>query len=74
MTDTLSLVRQLIPPRWKHPKTKTSKTQKFYEFILVDTDSILVTHMPCSQYPNRIGYSKLVIKQILTPSQWKAQP
>ena len=30
--------------------------------------------MPCSQDPNRIGYSKVVIKQILTPSQWRAQP
>ena len=29
--------------------------------------------MPCSQEPNRIGYSKVVIKQILTPSQWEAQ-
>ena len=38
-TDTFSLVRQLIPLRWEHPKTKTLKTQKFYEFILVDTNS-----------------------------------
>ena len=30
--------------------------------------------MPCSQEPNRVGYSKVVIKQIFTPSQWKAQP
>ena len=36
-TDTFSLVRQLIPLRWEHPKTKTLKTQKFYEFILVGT-------------------------------------
>ena len=72
--NTLSLVRQLIPPRWEHPKTETLKTQTFYEFILVDTDSILVIHMPCSQDSNRVGYSKVVIKQILTPSQWKAQP
>ena len=74
ITDTLSLVRQLIPPRWEHPKTEIFKTQTFYKHILVDTDSILVTHMPCSQEPNRIGYSKVVINQILTPSQWKAQP
>ena len=72
--DTLSLVRQLIPLGWEHPKIEILKTKKFYEFISVDTDSILVTHMPCSQDPNRIGYSKVVIKQILTPSQWKAQP
>ena len=74
ITDTFSLVRQLIPPRWEHPKTETLKTQKFHEFILVDTNSILVTHMPCSQDPNRIGYSKVAIKQILTPFQWRAQP
>ena len=74
ITDPFSLVSQLLPPGWEHPKTKTLKTQTFYEFILVDTDSILVTHMPCSQDRNRAGYSKVVIKQILTPSQWRAQP
>ena len=30
--------------------------------------------MPCSQDPKRVGCSKVVIKQILTPSQWKAAP
>ena len=30
--------------------------------------------MPCSQDPNRVVYSKVIIKQILTPSLWKAQP
>ena len=35
---------------------------------------MLVTHVPYSQDPDRIGYSKVVIKQILTPSQWKAPP
>ena len=30
--------------------------------------------MPCSQDLNRSGYSKVVIKQILTPSQQKASP
>ena len=74
ITDTLSLVRQLIPPGWEHPTTETLKNQKFYNFILVDMDSILVTHMPCSQDPNTIGYSKVVIKQIFTPSQQRAQP
>ncbi|KAK4573648.1 hypothetical protein RGQ29_031556 [Quercus rubra] len=54
------LIRQLIPPGWEHPKTEIFKTQTFYEHILVDTDSILVTHMPCSQEPNIIGYSKMV--------------
>ena len=74
ITDTLSLVSQLIPPGWEHPKIEILKTQTFYEFILVDTNSILVTHMPCSQDPNRVGYSKVVIKQILTPFQWRARP
>ena len=62
ITDTLSLVKQLIPPGWEHLKTEIFKTQTFYEHILVDTDSILVTHMPCSQEPNKIGYAKVVIK------------
>ena len=30
--------------------------------------------MPCSQDPKRVGCSKVVIKQILTPSQWNTEP
>ena len=52
ITNTLSLVRQLIPPGWEHPKKEIFTTQTFYKHTLVDTDSILVTHMACSQEPN----------------------
>ena len=68
ITNPLSLARPLHPPGWEHPKAETLKTQRFYEFILVDIDSILVTHCPCSSDPDRIAYSKVVIKQILTPT------
>ena len=44
ITNPLSLARSLHPPGWEHPKVETLKTQRFYEFILVDTNSIAITH------------------------------
>ena len=55
ITNPLSLARSLHPPGWEHPKVETLKTQRFYEFILVDTNSIPVTHSPCSSDPDRIA-------------------
>ena len=52
-------------------KSKNSnKTQEFYEFVLVDTGSILLFHTPCKYKENRIAYSKCTIKYVLSPTQW----
>lgn len=46
-----------------------SKTQQFYEFILVDTKSLDITHNRDADF--RITHSKCTIRNILGTSQWK---
>lgn len=49
------------------------KTRKYYEFILVDTDSIEVEHqLRDPRDPSSISYSKFTIKKILSPFEWIA--
>ena len=54
------LAAKLFPPGFHffpdNPKKK--KTLEFYEFVLVDTGSIPLSHTPCKYKENRIAYSK----------------
>jgi len=47
------------------------RTQKFYELILVDTNSVSITHTFDKYHPAQILYSKCIIKSILNAQQWK---
>nr|XP_009590307.1 uncharacterized protein LOC104087515 [Nicotiana tomentosiformis] len=43
------------------------KTRRFYEAILIDTDSIEVEHTLNDKSPEHINYSRVTIKKILSP-------
>ena len=45
------------------------KTQKFYELILVDTNSVSLTHTFDKFHPAQILYSKCIIKSVITAQQ-----
>jgi len=47
------------------------KTQKFYELILVDTNSVSLTHTFDKYHPTQVLYSKYIIKSIINAQQWK---
>ena len=47
------------------------KTQKFYELILVDTNSVSLTHTFDKYHPAQILHSKCIIKSVGTAQQWK---
>lgn len=47
------------------------KTQKFYEFILIDTGSILLTHT--RNKSSQVMYSKCIIKKVLSVKDWPNQ-
>jgi len=47
------------------------KSQKFYELILVDTNSVSLTHTSDKYHPAQILYSKCIIKSVITAQQWK---
>jgi len=47
------------------------RTQQFYELILVDTTSAIITHTPDKFNPGQILYSKCIIKHVFNSQQWK---
>ena len=47
------------------------KSQKFYELILVDSQSVSITHTFDKHHPNQILYSKCIIRDVITAQQWK---
>ena len=47
------------------------KSQKFYDLILVDSQSVSITHTFDKHHPNQILYSKCIIRDVLTAQQWK---
>jgi hypothetical protein len=55
---------------------ENNKTQKIYEFILVDSGSVLLCHTPCKfdLEHKRIAFSKCTIKNVLSPAQWNHCP
>ena len=46
------------------------KTRQFYEFILVDTDSVEITHNTDKNNPQRIAFSKYQILRVMTIADW----
>jgi len=45
-------------------------TRRYYESILIDTDSIEVEHSLNDKNPEYINYSRVTIKKILSPFEW----
>jgi hypothetical protein len=64
------VVSQMFPPGWYFQPEHPHKTQTFYEFILVDTNSVLLTHNKCKWDSSRTAFSKCVIKNVISPFQW----
>ena len=47
------------------------KSQKYYELILVDSNSVSLTHTMDKYNPHQILYSKCIIRNIITSQEWK---
>jgi hypothetical protein len=66
----------MFPPNCHFTLVLSKKNQQFYEFILIDTDFVLLFHTPY-KFDNtnkRIAFSKCIIKQVLSPAQWGYSP
>ena len=50
-----------------------SKARRFYEFILVDTESIQVSHVKNPEGTD-IAYSKCKILKIISENDWEKSP
>ncbi|KAJ1416576.1 polyprotein [Sesbania bispinosa] len=51
-----------------------NKTRQFYEFILVDSDSVTVKHYKDQNDSSHITHSTIQILRVLTPSQYGKNP
>jgi hypothetical protein len=47
-----------------------NKSQKLYEFIIVDSGSVILSHAPCKFDPEHkiIIFSKCTIKNVISPT------
>lgn len=61
---------QVYPYGFNFFSEDVKKTRQIYEFILLDTVSIGITHVPDHNDPSWIVYSKFKKNQVLTPSHW----
>jgi len=48
-----------------------NKSQKFYELILVDSNSVSLTHTMDKYNPQQILYLKCIIRDVITAQEWK---
>ncbi|RDY06063.1 hypothetical protein CR513_10017, partial [Mucuna pruriens] len=62
------LIAHIFPKSFHYLSNDFSKSQRFYEFILVDTDSAEITHNKDDQ--GNILFSKMKIMNILSPQDW----
>jgi hypothetical protein len=76
MKNARELVTKVFPPGWDFLPEDQNKNQRFYEFILVDSGSVLLSHTPCKYDPDHkiIAFSKCTIKKVLSPAQWSHNP
>ncbi|KAG2685363.1 hypothetical protein I3760_10G122000, partial [Carya illinoinensis] len=81
LSEPQKLLDAFLLPDWHYVPQNITKTQNFYEFILVDTDSIIISEIPCSlqSQPSPpatpiIAFHKVTIKQVLTLEQWRKSP
>ena len=66
------VIRPLVQKAFGKKQFATHHAQKnkqFYELILVDTQSINITHT--YDNPGHILFSKCIIRQVLSTQQWK---
>ena len=52
----------------------TIKNRKFYEYILIDTNSVEIEHNYDPKETSKICYSKIRILRVLTPSEFATDP
>lgn len=84
-THHITLTRFSTPPDFKTLKDILSrylpegcqwysddikKNQRFYEYILVDSQSIELVHNHDPKNPNRVSFSKCIIKKVLRSEEW----
>ena len=65
---------KIFPPDFHFKPISNSKTRQFYEFILVDTDSVSIKHHKDPKDPKTITHSTIQILKVLSPLNFGKDP
>ena len=71
LTNIISSIIQITFGPHQLATDDLRKSQKFYELILVDSQSISIRHTFDKHHPTQILYSKCIIRDVITSQQWK---
>jgi hypothetical protein len=76
MKNVRELVTKVFPSGWDFMPEEQNKSKKFYEFILVHSGSVILSHTPRKFDPDHkmIVFSKCINKNVLSPAQWSYNP
>uniref|UniRef100_A0A0R0EG68 Reverse transcriptase domain-containing protein n=1 Tax=Glycine max TaxID=3847 RepID=A0A0R0EG68_SOYBN len=61
---------KVFPPGFHYRPTATNKTKKFYEFILIDTNSVSIKHFKDPKDPNLNTHSTIQILKVMQPRHY----
>ncbi|GAV81708.1 hypothetical protein CFOL_v3_25162, partial [Cephalotus follicularis] len=70
----LDIAKRIFSKEWNFYSDHPKKTQIFYEFILVDTDSIKISPKSDPNNPELITHTSVFIQKIITIAQWGQPP
>ena len=68
------VVKKAYPSGFFYIPEDLHKTRQFYEFILVDTKSVEITHIPSNDDPLKTAYSKLKNFKLMNSTYWNQDP
>lgn len=69
-TDAWEIAEAYLPKGFHFTTSHLRKTRHYYEFVLMDTDSVEIVHRKNSPTATEIAYSKCKIRKIITLSEW----
>ena len=69
-TNFPTILKKVFPPDCPFISNHPLKDRKFFEHILIDSNSVEINHCFDPQDSRKINYSKLKILKVLTPSDW----
>ncbi|KAH1189767.1 hypothetical protein GmHk_20G057478 [Glycine max] len=61
---------KVFPPGFHYRPIATNKTRKFYEFILIDTNSVSIKHFKDPKDPNLNTHSTIQILKVIQPRHY----
>ena len=74
MIQRCEVVKKAYPSGFFYIPEDLHKTRRFYEFIVVNTKSVEITHIPSRDDLSKITFLKLKIFKVINPTYWNQDP